>query len=138
MNDKILGKQVALSNSGNVDTRRPPTKPGDNSFIQGRKVDSPKIFLGNKVNDDRPKTQAQQTRKLKTKEGKDTKKKVNHLRKNATALNASQVVTSNAFQGKTILNLGLHTNKEVESRKFDFGLPPQAPSKTQSGQVSAQ
>ena len=60
-----------------------------NSFIHGKKVDSPKIYLGNKVNDDRPKTSAQQTRKLKTKETKDAKKKANHVRKNATALNAS-------------------------------------------------
>jgi len=29
-----------------------------NSFIHGRKVDSPKIFSGYQVSDDRPKTQA--------------------------------------------------------------------------------
>lgn len=142
MNDKILGNNGALSNSGNVDSRRPPTKPGDNSFIHGRKVDSPKIFLGNKVNDDRPKTQAQQARKIKTKDVKESKKKSNGIRKNGTGLNGNQVVTTtNSFQGKTILNLGLHTNKEVDSRKFDFGLPPYPPpcnGKSQSGQVSAQ
>ena len=69
-----------------------------NSFIHGKKVDSPKIYLGNKVNDDRPKTSAQQTRKLKTKETKDAKKKANHVRKNATALNASQVVANDIFE----------------------------------------
>ena len=89
MNDKILGKPT-LSNSGNVDTRKNPAKRDtENSVIYGRKVDSPKIFLGNQICDDRPKTSAQQTRKLKTKEVKETKKKAsNQLRKHATTLNA--------------------------------------------------
>ena len=99
-------------------------------------MDSPKIYLGNKVNDDRPKTSAQQTRKLNTKETKDAKKKANHVRKNATALNASQVVApSQVFQGK--IKLGLHTNKEVDSHKFDFGFPPHYSKVVQSNQTSA-
>lgn len=111
-----------------------------NSFIQGRKVDSPKIFLGNQIGDERPKTSAQQTRKVKTKEcTKEAKKKSSHQRKNATALNASQVVApSNSIHANKALfnNLagGLHTNKEVESRKFDFGLPPHLSNKL--GQTS--
>jgi len=102
MNDNMLGTNVGISHSGNVDSRNPNTNSHRrnpsrtdvfaNSFIQGKKVDSPKIFLGNKVGDDRPKTSAQHTRKLKNKESKETKKKANHIRKNATALNASQVV----------------------------------------------
>ena len=70
MNDTILSKNnAAISNSGNVDSRQ-PTGTGSqrrntsrtdvfaNSFIHGRKVDSPKIYLGNEFGGDRPKTSA--------------------------------------------------------------------------------
>ena len=148
MNDNILtSNNAATSHSGNVDSRNPNNTNSQrrnnnsrtdvfaNSFIHGRKVDSPKIFLGNQVGDDRPKTSTQQIRKVKGKDGKDTKKKANHQRKNATALNASHVVTS--LSGTNKLNLGgLHTNKEVEARKFDFGLPPHS-SKQSSNPTSA-
>ena len=69
MNENILAQNAGISHSGIVDSRNP--NRGDerrgnsrtdvfaNSFIQGRKVDSPKIFLGNQIGDDRPKTSAQ-------------------------------------------------------------------------------
>ena len=44
--------------------------------------------------------------------------------------------SSHGLQGKGLYNLGLQTNKEVDARKFDFGLPPQH-SKLNSNQVSA-
>ena len=87
MNENILAQNAVISHSGNVDSRNPHKAEGRgnsrtdvfaNSFIHGRKVDSPKIFLGNQIGDDRPKTSAQQTRKVKTKEGKEAKKKANH------------------------------------------------------------
>ena len=40
------------------------------------------------------------------------------------------------MQGRPLLNLGLHTNKEIDSRKFDFGLPPHA-QKSSSNNTSA-
>jgi hypothetical protein len=109
MNDKIIGKPT-LSNSGHIDSRKNTTKrESDNSFIYGRKVDSPKIFIGNQICDDRPKTSAQHTRKVKTKDVKEAKKKPsNHLRKHATTLNAVQVFTlQSSVRGNTIVNLGL-------------------------------
>jgi hypothetical protein len=106
MNEKIIGKP-GLSNSGNVDMRKNPTRHiSDGSFIHGRKVDSPKIFLGHQTCDDRPKTSAQQTRKVKTKDIKDTKKKA-VTRKHTATLNASQVVApQSTLLGKAMLNLG--------------------------------
>ena len=139
MNEAIVahgGKKTATGhptlkviNTVNSEQQRRNASRGEvfgNSLIQGRKVDSPKIFLGNQIGDDRPKTSTQQTRKVKSnKDTKDGKKKIGHHRKNATALNASQVVSTSAqFTGKTLLNLGLQTNKDVDARKFDFGLPP--------------
>ena len=57
MNENILVKNAGISHSGNVDSRNPKrddvrrgnsgTDVFANSFIHGRKVDSPKIFLGN-------------------------------------------------------------------------------------------
>lgn len=116
-----------------------------NSLIHGRKVDSPKIFVGNQVSDEsRPKTSAQQMRKFKGagatgKEQGREKKKANHQRKNATALNASQVIGHAAGLGGrgALYNIGPQTNKEVDSRKFDFGLPPTHSKMPSASEVSA-
>ncbi len=97
MHEPILNnkqKSGGISNSGNFDMRLPigggssehrrngsRTDVFANSFIHGRKVDSPKIFSGYQVSDERPKTQAQHGRKHKSKDatgGKDQKKKANH------------------------------------------------------------
>ena len=110
-NNRNANMVPGISTSGNFDMRPGGSGHSDqrrlasrtdvfaNSFIQGRKVDSPKIFRGHQVSDERPKTTAQPARKGKTKGGsdnlgKESKKKTNHQRKNATTLHASQVVAT--------------------------------------------